>query len=125
MSKLLSWRINFNEGGSIMKKGFLVAVLYGMFTIIMTILAGSFILAFIVRYSNISESIYSYITIGLGIFAMFIGGFIAGLKGRANGIVVGLLTGASFTLLTFFVQFLGYDLLFSYKQSLYHALYVI
>lgn len=107
-----------------MERSFFKAVLYGWIATLILLLFTAFILALIVRFSSISESTLSYLSIVLGFFILFAGGLIAGLKGKANGLVIGLFTGGGFTLLTLLVQYLGYDQLFSLKQWIYHILYI-
>lgn len=108
-----------------MEQSFVRAILYGWITIFVVLLGSSFILALITRFSSISESTIAYISIALGFFILFFGGMIAGLKGKANGLIIGLFTGGGFTLMTFLVQYLGFDQFFSLKQLIYHVLYML
>src|SRR5690625_4514024 len=108
-----------------MEQSFVRAILYGWITIFVVLLGSSFILALITRFSSISESTIAYISIALGFFILFCGGMIAGLKGKANGLIIGLFTGGGFTLMTFLVQYLGFDQFFSLKQLIYHVLYML
>lgn len=113
------------KGGCTLRKSFISASLYGFITIIVIVVVCSFILALLIRFTALSEIAYTYITIGIGVIALFLGGLIAGIKGKTNGLLIGACTGMTFTLLTFLVQYLGYDLLFSLKQSMFHLLYVV
>lgn len=92
---------------------------------IIFMIMSSFIVALLVRYTHFTESLYSYITVAIGLLALFFGGFIAGIKRKANGLFVGICTGVLFTIIVFLIQFLGYDTSFTIKQSLYHLLYMI
>lgn len=107
-----------------MQRSFFTAVLYGWLAIIITLLITSFILALIIRFSSISEVTVTYISLIVGFFTLLLGGIIAGIKGKENGLLIGLFTGLGFTCITFFVQYLGYDDVFSVKQLMYHLGYI-
>ena len=108
-----------------LETSFMRAVLYGWIAIAIAILVSTTLLAFIIRFSSISESTVSFVAIFIAFITMFFGGLIAGLKGKANGWFIGLFTGVGFTLLTFLIQFLGYNAIFSVKQLLFHVGYII
>ena len=102
-----------------------LALVYGWTTILFMTLTAGALLSLIIRYSNIQPSTLSYITLAVGLLTLFVGGFIAGVKGKNKGWVIGLLTGLGFTLLIFFIQYLGYNELFSMKQTVYHGVYLL
>lgn len=104
---------------------FLKAVIYGWVAILVLILISSLLLSLVVKFTSISEFTLSYITLTIGLVTLFIGGIIAGLKGKENGWVVGALTGGGFTLLTFLIQFLGFNETFSTQQTIYHLTYIL
>ncbi|MEI3614830.1 TIGR04086 family membrane protein [Pseudogracilibacillus sp. SO30301A] len=108
-----------------MKNSYLVAVVYGWISILVLILISSSFLSLIVRFTTVSEFTLSYISLTIGLVTLFIGGIIAGLKGKENGWIVGILTGGGFTLLTFLIQYLGFNEVFSIKQSIYHLTYIL
>ncbi|HLR71326.1 MAG TPA: TIGR04086 family membrane protein [Pseudogracilibacillus sp.] len=108
-----------------MNNNYLKAIVYGWITILVLILLSSVILSVVVRFTAISEFTLSYITLTIGLIALFVGGIISGLKGKENGWMLGALTGVGFTLLTFFVQYLGFNELFSVGQLIYHATYIL
>src|SRR5690625_3201134 len=91
----------------------------------LALLVTTTLLAFIIRFSSIKEITALTISIIIAFLTLFIGGLVAGLKAKSNGILIGLLTGGGFTLVTFLVQFLGYNDLFSVKQFLFHGAYII
>ncbi len=108
-----------------MMNSFLKAVIYGWVAILVLILISSLLLSLVVKFTSISEFTLSYITLTIGLVTLFIGGIIAGLKGKENGWVVGALTGGGFTLLTFLIQFLGFNETFSIQQTIYHLTYIL
>jgi putative membrane protein (TIGR04086 family) len=108
-----------------LQRSFFSAVLYGWIVIIIILLLASLVLALIIRFLNMTEISVSYISLIIGFITLLIGGLVAGIKGKENGLMIGLFTGIGFTILTFIVQYLGYDTVFSVKQSLYHLGYII
>lgn len=107
-----------------MKKQF-TALLYGWIFVLAFILITSFILALILQFTDISQWMLSWIAFGVGLVALFIGGLITGVKGKAKGWIYGGITGIGFTLFVFLVQYLGYRNGFSLEQLLHHSGYII
>ena len=101
------------------------AVFFGWMTIGSLLLIAMTVLAIIIRFSHVSEITISFAALVITFMTLFISGVIAGIKGKANGLVIGLLTGSGFTLLTLIVQFLGFNDLFSLKQCLFHVAYIL
>lgn len=108
-----------------METSFLRAILFGWITMVLSLLVTTTLLAFIIRFSSIKEITVLTVSIIVAFFTLFIGGLVAGLKSKSNGIIIGLFTGGGFTLVTFLVQFLGYNDLFSVKQLLFHSAYIV
>ncbi|MBT2598215.1 MULTISPECIES: TIGR04086 family membrane protein [Oceanobacillus] len=100
------------------------ALLYGWIALFGILIIASFILALLLNFTEFSESALSLVTLIIGIVALFIGGLIAGLKGKNKGWMIGAMIGVGFTLLIFLVQYLGYQQGFSLKQTAYHSLYL-
>lgn len=100
------------------------ALLYGWVALFGILIISSFILALLLNFTEFSESTLSLVTLIIGILALFIGGLIAGLKGKNKGWLIGTMIGVGFTLLIFLVQYLGYQQGFSLKQTAYHSLYL-
>src|SRR5690625_2248201 len=111
-------------GGDCVEHSFFRAILFGWITILLTLLLSTFTIAVIVRFSSIQEVTVSYMTTIVAFICLFIAGFIAGIKGKKNGLVIGIVVGASFTLITFLIQYLGYDATFTTKQLLFHLGYI-
>lgn len=108
-----------------MEKKQWIAILYGWVAILFFVLLSSAVLALIIRYSEITSFTLSYLTLIIGLFTLFLGGVIAGLKGKANGLMIGFITGIGFTILTFFIQYLGFNEVFTMKQFIYHITYIL
>src|SRR5690625_2956161 len=101
-----------------MRKQQFTALMYGWIVVLGLILITSFILALLLRFTTFNDPTLSWVAFVIGLIALFIGGFVAGIKGKAQGWVIGGIIGIGFTLLTFFVQYLGYHQGFSLEQSL-------
>ncbi|SET67195.1 putative membrane protein, TIGR04086 family [Salinibacillus kushneri] len=101
-----------------------VALLYGWITIFLLMLVSSFILALIIRFTDMGETILHWATFGLGIAYVFAGGTFAGIKGKEQGWMLGALTGLGYSLFIFLYQFLAYNQLFNSEQWLYHGLFL-
>ncbi|MFD1335360.1 TIGR04086 family membrane protein [Oceanobacillus iheyensis] len=107
-----------------MNKNQWTALLYGWVSLFGILIISSFILALLLNFTEFSESALSLVTLIIGILALFIGGLIAGLKGKNKGWMIGAMIGVGFTLLIFLVQYLGYQQGFTLKQTAYHSLYL-
>ena len=77
------------------------------------------------RFTSINEFMLSYLSLSIGILSLLIGGIVAGMKGKEKGLIIGALTGIGFTVLTFLIQYLGYNETFSMQQMIYHLAYII
>lgn len=108
-----------------METSFLRAILFGWITMALSLFVTTTLLAIMIRFSSIKEITILTVSIIIAFATLFIGGLVAGLKGKANGLIIGLFTGGGFTLVTFLVQFLGYNDLFSLKQLLFHSAYIV
>lgn len=108
-----------------MKNNQFIALLYGWIVVLGLILVASVLLAFLLRFTTFNENTLSWVALVIGLIALFIGGTVAGAKGKAKGWVIGGITGLGFTLFTFLVQYLGYQQAFSLEQSAHHAGFVL
>ncbi len=88
-------------------------------------LLSSFVLALFIRYTELSNSSLEWITLGLGLLYLFVGGFLAGLKGKDKGWMLGALTGIGYSLFIFLYQFLAYNEIFSGEQWIFHGLFLL
>lgn len=108
-----------------MKNSYLLAIVYGWITIFVLLLLSSIFLSIMMRFTSINEFMLSYLSLSIGILSLLIGGIVAGMKGKAKGLIIGALTGIGFTVLTFLIQYLGYNETFSMQQMIYHLAYII
>lgn len=119
------YKVDNQRGRVFMRGQQFIALLYGWVVVLGLIIISSIILAFFLRFTSLNQSTLSWITLSVGLISLFIGGFIAGLKGRAKGWVIGIAVGIGFTLFTFLVQYLGYQQSFTMNQSLHHIGYIL
>lgn len=108
-----------------MKNSHLLAIVYGWITIFILLLLSSVFLSILMKFVNITEFMLSYLALSIGILSLLIGGIVTGMKGKEKGLVIGALTGIGFTVLTFLIQYLGYNQTFTMEQSIYHLAYII
>lgn len=108
-----------------MKRNHFIALIYGWIVIFGLILLSSVILAFLLKFTTLSEPQVTYITLSIGLISLFIGGIVAGIKGKGYGWLIGGITGIGFTIFIFLVQYLGYRQGFSLEQSLHHLGYIL
>ncbi|QTM99934.1 TIGR04086 family membrane protein [Sediminibacillus dalangtanensis] len=91
-----------------MARARMTALLYGWITALGIILAASLILSMLLKFTSFGEAELNWTTIAISIAALFIGGLIAGLKGKEKGWILGSLTGLGFILFILLYQYLGY-----------------
>ncbi|QXE00532.1 TIGR04086 family membrane protein [Terribacillus sp. DMT04] len=97
------------------------AILYGWITVFSLLLFISFTLALLLRFTKMGEGMLDWTTLGAGILSLFIGGFIAGVKGEDKGWMLGGMTAMGFTVFVLLYQYLGYQVGFSGAQLLTHG----
>jgi putative membrane protein (TIGR04086 family) len=102
-----------------------ISVLYGWIGIIAVMLVASIILALLLRFSSLGGSTLELATLLISFIALFVGGFIAGLKAKHKGIMVGAVTSLIFTLFVFFYRYLGLETGFTIVQFVHHAAYLL
>ncbi len=108
-----------------MRKEHITALLYGWIVILGLMLIASAILALLLRFTSFNDPLLSWITLSIGLISLFIGGLVAGVKGKAKGWIIGSMIGIGFTCFIFLVQYLGYKQSFSLEQLLYHFGYIL
>lgn len=97
------------------------AILYGWITVFALLLFISFTLALLLRFTEMGEGMLDWTTLGAGVLSLFIGGFIAGVKGEDKGWMLGGMTALGFSLFILLYQYLGYQVGFSGTQLLTHG----
>ncbi|HZH58491.1 MAG TPA: TIGR04086 family membrane protein [Metabacillus sp.] len=97
------------------------AILYGLITIFVIALVTSLIFSLLLKFTNLTESSITWIILGLSIFALFIGGFVAGGNGKEKGWLIGGITALLFSLIILLFKFLGYGEIFSMQELMYHG----
>lgn len=101
------------------------ALLYGWIVVLGLILVSSMALALLLRFSTFNEPATDWVTLVIGLISLFIGGAVAGAKGKQKGWMIGAITGLGFTVFTFLVQYLGYQVGFNLQQTIHHFFYIL
>lgn len=114
-----------NHRGRFMRNNQFTALLYGWIVIFSLVFLTSVMFALLLRFTNLNEQTLSWTTLVVGLISLFIGGLVAGVKGKSKGWIIGGITGVGFTLFVFLVQYLGYKQSFSLEQSLHHLGYIL
>lgn len=112
-------------GGISMGKHQFTGLLYGWIIVLGLILFSSVILSFFLRFTTFNDPALTWVALVIGLISLFIGGLVAGIKGKEKGWVTGMFTGIGFTLFTFLVQYLGFQQGFSLEQAVHHAAYIL
>lgn len=100
-------------------------MMYGLVTVVAIILAASFVISMLLRFTELTEASFAVVTLIISFIALFLGGLISGGKVAERGWMIGAVTGLMYTILVFFVQYLGFDTGFSMQQYLFFALYIL
>lgn len=108
-----------------MRKHQFIGLLYGWIIVLGLILLASVVLGFLLRFTTFHDPALTWIALVIGLISLFIGGLVAGIKGKEKGWITGMLTGLGFTLFTFLVQYLGFQQGFSIEQTMHHAAYIL
>jgi putative membrane protein (TIGR04086 family) len=101
------------------------AVFYGVFTILIIALISSFLLSILLRFTSLTEDSLFWVITSISFLAVFIGGFIAGGKGKEKGWLLGGATAVAYTGIVLLFQFLGYGKTLSLESLLYHGGFLI
>jgi len=108
-----------------MKNKQFIALLYGWIVVLGLIIITSIILALFLQFTSLNEPTLSWITLTIGLIALFLGGLVAGVKGKSKGWIIGGFIGIGFTIFVLAVQYIGYQQLFSWEQSAHHLGYLV
>ncbi|ARK29212.1 TIGR04086 family membrane protein [Halalkalibacter krulwichiae] len=106
-------------------RGFLPAVLFGLTTILVVALSFSLIVSLVLTFTSLTEQSVSWLITVVAFVTMFIGGMISGGKAKEKGWIAGAVTALLFSLLTFLIQYLGYNNSFTSEQYMYHGGYIV
>ncbi|MDE5415022.1 MAG: TIGR04086 family membrane protein [Bacillaceae bacterium] len=106
-------------------RGIFGSMLYGLIGVLFIAVAFSFVISLILSFSSLTEASFSWFILIVSFLALFIGGMIAGVKAKQKGWMVGAGTALLFTVITFLIQYLGYNSTFTMEQYLYHGGYLL
>jgi len=101
------------------------AITYGLIAIVAIQIVASLILSLLLRFTPLTEQSLQWVIVAISFIALFVGGVIAGGKGKESGWILGGVTGLLYTIIIFLIQFLGFDSSFDANQLLTHALYLL
>lgn len=85
----------------------------------------SLIFSLILKFSSVQEGQLSLIITVISFISLFIGGFVAGGRGKEKGWLLGGLTGILYTVINFLFQFFGYDSVFNMEQIIYYICFML
>ncbi|WP_100406577.1 TIGR04086 family membrane protein [Bacillus solitudinis] len=105
-------------------RGFLPAVFFGVATILVVALSFSFVVSIVLKFTSFTEQSFYWVILVTAFLAMFIGGLVSGAKAREKGWMAGAVTALLFSVLTFLIQYLGYNNGFSIEQYMFHGGYL-
>ncbi|TWI56264.1 TIGR04086 family membrane protein [Halalkalibacter nanhaiisediminis] len=106
-------------------RGFFPAVLVGLTTVLVIVLSFSFVISLVLSFTSFTEQSVSWLILTAAFIAMFLGGVMSGAKAKERGLMAGASTALLFSLITFLIQFLGYDSSFTSEQYMYHGGYLL
>jgi len=101
------------------------AILFGVLAIFIIALVTSLFFSILLKFTSLTEHSIQWIVVTLSFVAVFIGGFIAGGKGKEKGWLIGALTSLTYTGIILLIQFLGYGNVLSLEQWLYHGAFLL
>ncbi|WP_243290672.1 TIGR04086 family membrane protein [Bacillus sp. FJAT-47783] len=97
------------------------AILYGVTAILLIALVVSLLFSLLLKFTSLTEQSIQWLIITLAFISVFIGGIVAGRKGKEKGLLLGALTALTYTGIVLLFQFLGYGQSLSGKNWLYHG----
>ncbi|WP_227937827.1 TIGR04086 family membrane protein [Alkalihalobacillus deserti] len=106
-------------------RGFFPAVLFGLTTILVIALSFSLVVSLVLTFTSLTEHSVQWLITIVAFVTMFLGGTIAGARAKERGWIAGAITALLFSLLTFIIQYLGYDNSFTNEQYMYHGGYIL
>ncbi|MBU9712507.1 TIGR04086 family membrane protein [Evansella tamaricis] len=101
------------------------SALYGILTILILVILASLISSTLLRFTSLEEGSLTWVLLGVSFLAVFFGGFISGGRSGQKGWLAGATTAILYTIIIFFVQFLGFNEGFDIQQWLVHSGYLV
>lgn len=100
-------------------------IVYGWLTVASLMFISSLIITLLIRFVHLSVETMGFVTMLVGLIALFAGGLVGGMKGKENSLMIGAILGLGFTLIILFVQVITFGSFFEIYQFLYHALFIL
>ncbi len=101
------------------------SVFYGLLTIYLIAALFSLIFSLLLSFTSLHESSLEGVVTAFSFLLLFIGGFVAGGKGKEKGWILGALTGVFYAVINFMFQFLGRDSGFTLEQTAYYTFFLL
>ncbi len=108
-----------------MKQKQMMAILYGWITIVILLIFSSALLAVFIRYMFVTKENIFTVSLVIGLIILFISGLVSGLKGKENGLLLGSFVGLGCIGMTFFIQYVGLNVPFTWTQTIYQITYIL
>lgn len=108
-----------------MKQKQMMAILYGWITIVILLIFSSALLAVFIRYMFVTKENIFTVSLVIGLIVLFISGLVSGLKGKENGLLLGSVVGLGCIGMTFFIQYVGLNVPFTWTQTIYQITYIL
>lgn len=102
-----------------------LAIGHGLAAIFIIAIITSLLFSLLLRFTDVQEQSITYIVMAISFISLFIGGFISGGKGKKQGMLLGGGTGLLYFLIIFLFQYLGNDSIFSMRQFIYYACFIL
>ncbi len=91
-----------------------LAIIYAFVAIV------SLLFSLLLRFTSLQENDFQLAITIISFIVLFIGGFIAGGKGKEKGWLIGIIMGLLYTLINFSFQYLGHDTPITLNQLIYY-----
>ncbi|WP_163537867.1 TIGR04086 family membrane protein [Gracilibacillus sp. YIM 98692] len=103
----------------------IVGVLFGWIGILIVMFVASIVLGLLLRFTSLADFTLQWATLLISFLALFTGGFIAGIKAKHKGMLVGGLTSLLFTFFVFCYQYLGLGATFTIVEIVHHTAFLL
>ncbi|WP_033828317.1 TIGR04086 family membrane protein [Bacillus andreraoultii] len=102
-----------------------ISVLIGLGVIYVVAAFCSLIFSLILKFTSVQEIQLNLVITIISFVSLFIGGFVAGGRGKEKGWLLGALTGFLYTGINFMFQYLGFDSVFNFEQLIYYICFTV
>lgn len=93
-------------------------LLAGLIAVWLFVLVGSLIIAFVLNYTDVREENFPIFSYSINVFALLVGGWVAGRRSGRRGWYYGMVTGLLYGLLVLLIGLLAFDVRLSLINGL-------